>query len=138
MKSKRAETIKSRKSTSATKRKPDKDLPYEALFTLNQQFDQVLETLERLSRLPLFRHRLRRRFIRACEATVKETRAWANFELMHILLSHEERDWARFGRRRHRLEESNDVMVRANLRKRTPDRDGRESRSSVLGKPNKA
>jgi hypothetical protein len=113
MKSNGAETIKSRKGISAMKRKPDKDLLYEALFTLNQQFGQVSETLERLSRLPSFRQRLRRRFIRASEAAVKETRAWANFELMHSLLNQEERDWARFGRLRRQLQEANDVLDEA-------------------------
>jgi hypothetical protein len=100
MKTNKAETIRSRRGTSAKKRKPEKLLIYEALFTLNQEFEQVLETLERLESLRMFRPRLRRKFIRACRVTVEETGAWTNFELTHLMQAVEESDWNRLGRLR--------------------------------------
>jgi hypothetical protein len=67
----------------------------------------VLETLERLEQHSLFRQRLPRKFVRSCRVTVEETRAWANFELTHILEAAEQRDWSRFGRLRGQLEKPN-------------------------------
>jgi hypothetical protein len=111
MKTNRSETIQSRKRTLSNKRKRGKLLIYEALFTLNQEFEQVLETLEGLEPLKTFRPRLRREFIRACRVTVEETRAWANFELMQVLQAVEERDWSRYGRLRRQLEDPKDVLA---------------------------
>ena len=111
MKMNSTETTQSRKGALAINRKPGRLFIYEALFNLNQEFEQVLETLERLERLSLFRPRLRREFVRACRVTVEETRAWANFELTHILHGVEERDWSRFGRLRRQLENPDDVLV---------------------------
>src|SRR5258706_2369365 len=50
---------------------------------------------------------------------VKETRAWANFELVEILQQREQDDWTRFGRLHRRwekkLQDPNDVLIEAKL-----------------------
>jgi hypothetical protein len=92
-----------------------KVLVYEALAGFNRNFEQVLQDLERLATLDLFTHRWQRRAFKAWRATLEETRAWANFEVIEVLHQTEEREWTRFGRRRRRLEElsasSDDVSV---------------------------
>jgi hypothetical protein len=98
------------------KRKSEKLLIYQALLTLNQDFEQVLETLAGLEELTAFRSRLPRKFLKACRVTVEETRAGANFELVHTLQAIEERDWSRFGRLRSQLED------RTPVKRRTPKR----------------
>jgi hypothetical protein len=77
-----------------------KPLVYEALADLNRHFQQVLEDLERLREMGLFPRGVARRSVRTCQATLEETRAWANFEFVEILHQREERDWARFARDR--------------------------------------
>ena len=83
-----------------------KPLVYEALADLNRHFEQVLADLERLRALGLFPHRFGRQFLKACQATLAETRAWANFEVVETLHQREERDWARFGRLRQKEEKA--------------------------------
>jgi hypothetical protein len=83
-----------------------KVLIYEALATLNRDFEQVLGDLERLEELRLFPHRWQRMFLKTWRATLEETRAWANFEVVEILHHKEERDWVDFGRIRQRSEKS--------------------------------
>jgi hypothetical protein len=71
--------------------------------------------LERLEALRLFPRRWQHRFLKAWRATLEETRAWANFEVIEVLHQTEEREWTRFGRRGRRLDElsasSDDVSV---------------------------
>ena len=122
MKTNSTETIRSRKGTLAIKPKSGKLFIYEALFTLNQEFEQILETLERLEQLREFRPRLQRKFLRTCRVTVEETRAGANFELVHILQAIEERDWSRFGSLRLQLAHPNSVLVQAERMKRKQTR----------------
>jgi hypothetical protein len=83
-----------------------KVLVYEALATLNRDFEQVLRDLERLKELRLFPHRWQRNFLKTWRVTLEETRAWANFELVELLHQREEQEWVRFGRIRQRLEKS--------------------------------
>jgi hypothetical protein len=45
-------------------------------------------------------------FWRAPKATLRETGAWFNFEILQILEDREERDLAYFGRIRHELEKA--------------------------------
>ncbi len=71
MKKNRTETVQPRKGSFAKKRASEKLLIYASLLTLNQEFEQVLETLERLKQLRLLRPRLRREFIRACRVTIE-------------------------------------------------------------------
>jgi hypothetical protein len=81
-----------------------KALVYEALAGFNRNFEQVLQDLERLATLDLFTERWQQRAFKACRATLEETRAWANFEVIEVLHQTEERDWTRLGRRRQRRE----------------------------------
>jgi hypothetical protein len=94
---------------------PPKTLVYDALATWNRDFERVLDDLERLEALRLFRRRWQRKFLKEWRATLEETRAWANFELIEVLHQTEEREWTSFGRRRRRLENlpasSDDVSV---------------------------
>jgi hypothetical protein len=94
---------------------PPKTLIYDALATWNRDFEQVLEDLQRLEALRLFPRRWQRKFLKEWRATLEETRAWANFEVIEVLHQTEEREWTSFGRRRRRLEErsasSDDVSV---------------------------
>jgi hypothetical protein len=79
---------------------------YEELFTLNHNFDEILVRVDRLRDLGLFRNRFQRQSIAICQATLKETRAWFNFEILQILEDREERGLAYFGRIRHELEKA--------------------------------
>jgi hypothetical protein len=92
-----------------------KVLIYEALATLNRDFEQVVGDLERLEELRLFPARWQRNFLKAWRATLEETRAWANFEVVEMLHEREEREWVGFGRIRQRSEKSSgapaDIMV---------------------------
>jgi hypothetical protein len=92
-----------------------KVLVYEALAGFNRNFEQVLLDLQRLATLDLFTEQWQRRAFKACRATLDETRAWVNFEVVEILHQREEHDWTRLGRRRRRLENlpasSDDVSV---------------------------
>ena len=88
---------------------------YEALATLNRDFEQVLGDLERLEELRIFPARWQRNFLKTWRATLEETRAWANFEVVEVLHQREEREWVGFGRIRQRLEKSSgapaDILV---------------------------
>jgi hypothetical protein len=81
-----------------------KVLVYDALATLNRDFEQVLADLERLQGLRLFPLRWQRKVLKVWRATLEETRASVNFEVVEILHQREERDWAGFGGIRQRLE----------------------------------
>ena len=86
------------------------------LSGFNRNFEQVLKDLERLETLDLFPHRWQRRAFKACRATLEETRAWANFELIEVLYQREEREWVRFARLRQRAEKQSapdDVLLPA-------------------------
>jgi hypothetical protein len=86
-----------------------KVLVYDALATLNRDFEQVLADLERLEGLRLFPLRWQRKVLKAWRAALEETRASVNFEVVEILHQREERDWAGFGRIRQRLEKPSEV-----------------------------
>jgi hypothetical protein len=81
-----------------------KFLVYDALAILNRDFERVLSDLERLRGLRLFPRRWQRKFLKAWRATLVETRAWVDFEVLEVLHHREEREWARFGRIRQRSE----------------------------------
>jgi hypothetical protein len=91
-----------------------KVLVYEALAGFNRSFEQVLQELERLATLDLFPDRWQRRVFKACRATLEETRAWANFELIEVLHQREEREWVHFARIRKQAEKKSapdDVLL---------------------------
>ena len=87
---------------------------YDALSSINRGFEQIVEELERLRRLHLFRGKPG---IQSCRLAVEETRAWAAFEILEVLHEREQREWARFGRLRsraeQRLEDSGDARLAA-------------------------
>ena len=83
---------------------PPKTLAYDALATLNRDFEQVLEDLQRLEALRLFPRRWQRKFLKGWRATLQETRAWASFEVLEVLHQREEWEWTRLGRIRQRSE----------------------------------
>ena len=94
--------------------KPVERLPvYENLHALNRDFGQVLADLARLQELGVFQRDLGN----IISVVVKETRAWANLELVELLQMEEEDAWAYFGRLRRRwektLEDPNDVLREA-------------------------
>lgn len=110
---------------SSSKLTASKSPTYEALSALNQHFEDVLENLGRLRKLCLLDTRFRRESLEACWATIEETRAWANFEIVEILHEREERDRARWGRIRCRweskLEDPQDVLIKPmQLRRKSP------------------
>src|SRR5580658_4154069 len=72
---------------------PPKTLVYDALAVLNRDFEQVLTDLQRLEELRLFPRRWQRKFLTSWRATLEETRAWANFEVIEVLHQTEEREW---------------------------------------------
>jgi hypothetical protein len=81
-----------------------KVLVFDALATLNRDFEQVLADLERLEGLRLFPLRWQCNVLKAWRAALEETRASVNFEVVEILHQREERDWVGFSRIRQRLE----------------------------------
>ena len=81
---------------------------YAALAAFNRDIDLLLEDLERLGSLGLLLHRGERQFFRVCRATLEETRAWTNFELVDVLGQKEEREWVRFARIRGRVEKQSE------------------------------
>jgi len=81
---------------------------YEALAALNRDIEQVLGDLDRLEAQRLFPRRWQRKFLKAWRATLEETRAWANFEVIEVLHQREEREWLRFSRLRQRAEKQSE------------------------------
>src|ERR1700689_2242140 len=61
-----------------------KMLVYEALATLNRDFEQTLRDLHQLEELSIFPHRWQRKFVKTWRATLEETRAWASFEVLEV------------------------------------------------------
>jgi hypothetical protein len=88
---------------------PPKTVIYEALATLNRDFDQVLGDLQALEPMQVFPLRWQRRVLKTLRTAVEETRAWANFEVIEVLHEREEREWARFGRIRRRSEKPSEL-----------------------------
>jgi hypothetical protein len=82
----------------AVSENPLKTLVYDALATLNRDFEQVLEDLQRLEALRVFPRRWQRKFLKSWRATLAETRAWVSFEVVEVLHQTEEREWTRLGR----------------------------------------
>jgi hypothetical protein len=78
---------------------------YDDLAAFNRNFEQVLDDLERLGALGLLPDRWQRRFLKICRATLEETRAWINLEVVEVFHEREEREWVRFGRVRQRADE---------------------------------
>jgi hypothetical protein len=105
---------------------PPKSSAYDALFALNQNVEQALQNLERLRQLGIFETRFRRQSLKACRATIEETRAWINFETTECLHDREQYDWVRFGKVRHRWEgkyaDPNDALIQAEKLRRKLDR----------------
>lgn len=78
------------------------DLPiYESLALIDRSFEQILHELERIERLRSFR---RQSPLKSVQLAVKETRAWALFEILEVQHQREEREWTRLGRVRSREE----------------------------------
>jgi hypothetical protein len=80
--------------------------PYSDLAEINRHFEQISECLARLDESGAFRGRFARQSIAICRATLGETCSWINFEVLQVLHDRAERDLARFGRIRHRLEKA--------------------------------
>lgn len=98
---------KTRSTREETPREDAKNLAiYENLFALNQNFDEILDCVNRLHNLGLFRNQFQRQSIAICRATLQECRSWLNFEILQILENREERGLAYFGRIRHDLEKA--------------------------------
>jgi hypothetical protein len=76
---------------------------YESLASLNRHFHEILIELEVVKSLGL----LRRALVEEVKASVEETRAWANFEMVDVMYLREEAAWARFSRIRRKLEQRN-------------------------------
>ncbi len=98
-----------RKSTVPDRAKPplSSSVPLElceTLATFNRGFQQVLADLDQLNQTRLFAGRFRRRFFATCSATLREMRAWANWEMAEILAERSEAESVRFGRLRRAFE----------------------------------
>jgi hypothetical protein len=74
---------------------------YESLTLIDRSFEQILRELEHLQQLRWFR---RRPPIKSVELAVRETRAWAMFEILDVLHQREESEWTKLGRARRRQE----------------------------------
>jgi hypothetical protein len=96
--------------------KPVDRLPvYESLFALNRGFEEVLIALARLQELGAFQSDPER----IISVVVKETRAWANLDIVEFLQMREQDAWAWYGRLHYRwekrLKDPNDVLIEAKL-----------------------
>jgi hypothetical protein len=102
---------------------PDKPAAYQALSDLNLRFEETLRGLKHLTALGMFKSRGQRESAEICRVSIEEIRAWINFEATENLHDGEERDWARFGRLRHRYEKKNedpkDVLILAERLRQT-------------------
>src|SRR5258706_14649308 len=67
---------------------------YQALLEVNLHFDHILEHIEQLRRLALFRSRAGRAFLPAFYDALAEARAWVNTELLEAQGEVESREWA--------------------------------------------
>lgn len=83
---------------------PKRSAAYEALSAFNQHCDQVLLRLKEFNMLGAFQGRFQRDSLNFAEATLKELRAWINFEITETLNTLEQHDHARFGQVRQTLE----------------------------------
>lgn len=105
------------RSTKVDSTNSDKTRVYQLLAALNLHMGEVLEDVERLSRLRLLRSRFQRESLKTCQVTIEETRAWINLEATGALHEREQSDRARWGRKRHRFEtkyqDPEDVLIRA-------------------------
>jgi hypothetical protein len=96
-----------KKTSSAREKSSGENLAiYENLFALNQSFDGILDRVNRLHNSGLFRNHFQRQSIAICRATLQESRAWLNFEILQILEHREEHGLAYFGRIRRDLEKA--------------------------------
>ncbi len=106
-----------------------KFLAYETLAAFNQGFAQILQSLYRLEKLGF----LQRGIFTGLQATLEETLAWANFEVVEMRHGREEIDWNRFGRLRRQWEKKfkdpDDVLLEAtHLKKQREKSAGNKSR----------
>ena len=65
---------------------------YEALYALNQGFEQALVNFARLQQLGMFQQRDLQNVFRVF---VRSTRAWVNLKVVETLQSREQDDWTR-------------------------------------------
>jgi hypothetical protein len=111
---------------------PDKPAAYQALSDLNLRFEETLQDLKRLTALGVFKSKGQRESAEICRVSIEETRAWINFEATESLHDGEERDWARFGRLRHRYEKKNedpqDILILAERLRQTNRKPARKKR----------
>jgi hypothetical protein len=94
---------------------PPKALVYDALATLNRDFEQVLDDLQWFEALRVFPCRWQHKSLKAWRATLEETRAWANFEIIEVLHQREEREWVGFGRIRQRSEKPSGIPAHVSV-----------------------
>jgi hypothetical protein len=103
--------------TSDSKRPTEKTAIYQTLNTLNEHFAQVLLDLGKLGKLGIFRSRFQRESLSTACATLEETRAWMNFEILQTLYDWEQGDRAAFGRVRigfeRKYEDPHDALLKA-------------------------
>jgi hypothetical protein len=97
------------------------------LAALDQHFEHVLQNVDRLRKLGLFKTRFHRESLQACQAMIEETRAWLNFGVVEVLRDREEGDRAHFGRIRYqwekKFEDPQDLLIRAKgLKRQAPAR----------------
>ena len=85
-------------------------LVYESLWIVNQGFEQILRELAQLQKSNWFRGR---RVIKSVDLAVRETQAWATFEILEVLHERVEREWTRLGRMRDRQEKADDARTPA-------------------------
>ena len=112
---------------------------YENIHALNRDFGEVLADLAKLQELGVFQRDLGS----IIAVVVKETRAWANMELVELLQMREQDDWAYFGRLHRRWdkkwEDPNDILLEAKQlmekrRKAAARKKGQRKRRGAGGK----
>src|SRR5258708_24860013 len=112
---------------------------YENIHALNRDFGEVLADLAKLQELGVFQRDLGS----IIGVVVKETRAWANMELVELLQMREQDDWAYFGRLHRRWdkkwEDPNDILLEAKAlmekrRKAAARKKGQRKRRGAGGK----
>jgi hypothetical protein len=77
----------------------------EAAANLNRGFDQVLNEVERLSRMGCFWGEVSKRFPKTCRLMLEELRAWAMSDIAQDIEKAADGDWSRYGIERYRFEQ---------------------------------
>jgi hypothetical protein len=105
---------------------------YEYLYLLNQKLQETVQIFQRLEKCA----GLHRDFLYSFQVRVEDVRAQANVEVLEHLSEQEQRDWARFGKRRRQwdrqFEDPDDVYINVGRREEERKKRGLPPRVGIV------